>query len=99
MQHDGRYRNRRLGGQPPLDRLQARIAAGVAETVTVGMDHNLDKIRIVERHGGAVVSRVIEPPIRRPQPPQQSTKLAAIGLYSRAAPLGVKVVLIPKPVL
>src|SRR2546427_6358739 len=40
-----------------------------------------------------------EPPIRRPQAPQQSTKLAAIGMQSRAAPLGVKVVLIPKPVL
>src|SRR5262249_32441695 len=70
VQHDGRYRNTRLGGQPPLNRFQARIAAGVAETVTVGMDHNLDKIRIVERHAGAVVGRVIQPPIRRPQPPQ-----------------------------
>src|SRR5262249_424685 len=110
VQHDGRYRNTRLGGQPPLNRFQARIAAGVAETVTVGMDHNLDKIRIVERHGGAVLRPLIQPPLPPPQPrhpphprpthpPQQSTKLAAIGLQSGAAPFGVKVVLIPKPVL
>src|SRR5262249_57425485 len=48
MQYDRRNRNTRLGGQPPFDRLEARIAAGVAETVTVGMDHNLDQIRNVE---------------------------------------------------
>src|SRR5262249_25864612 len=66
MQYDRRYRNTRLGGQPSFDRLQARIAAGVAETVTVGGDHDLDTVRMVERGGGAVVSRVIESPIRRP---------------------------------
>ena len=48
MQYDRRYRNTRLGGQPPLNRLQARIAVGVAETVTVGVDHDIDKVWIVE---------------------------------------------------
>jgi hypothetical protein len=48
MQYDRRYRNTRLGGQRPLDRLQARIAVGVAETVTVGVDHDIDKVWIVE---------------------------------------------------
>src|SRR5262249_59959080 len=39
------------------------------------------------------------PTLGQPKPPQQSTKLATIGLQSRAARFGVKVVLIPKPVL
>src|SRR4029453_14538897 len=96
MQHDRRNRNLWLCSQALFDRFEARITVSVAETVTVRMDHNVDEVRIVERRCGAVIGRVIELPIRRPQSPQQSTKLAPVSLQSRAAALGVKVILIPK---
>ena len=46
------------------------IAGGIAETVPVGMDRHIDKIRVVERFGGLGIGRVIEFPARRPQAPK-----------------------------
>src|SRR5262249_58220069 len=53
MQHDSRHRNLRLCCQAPFDRFELRITVGVAETVTVGMDHDIDKCWMFERNGGA----------------------------------------------
>src|SRR5260370_41808084 len=58
MQYDRRYRNTRLGGQPPFDRLQARIAVGVAERVTAGGGHCIRKVWSGESGRWAVVRRV-----------------------------------------
>src|SRR5262249_11487971 len=54
---------------------------------------------ITEARGRGHTGTDNTPQCRPQNPPQQSTKLAAIGLQSRTAPFGVKVVLIPKPVL
>ena len=75
------------------------IARGVAEAVAIGLDHDVDEVGIVERGRGALIGRVIEPPVRRPQSPQQLAELAAIGRQPGTAALGVEIVLIPKPVL
>src|SRR5262249_6461186 len=81
--------------QPPLDLFEIRVARSVTETMAVGMDDNVDEIRIVEGRGRALVGRIIEFPIRRPELPQELAELAAIGGQSRPAPFGVKVVLAP----
>ena len=49
MQRNRRHNDGRLLGQPVLDRLQTGIARRIAEAMPVGMDYNVDEIRIVER--------------------------------------------------
>ena len=48
MQDDRRDCDRRLGGKPILDRLQRRIARRLIIAVAIGLDHDLDKIRVVK---------------------------------------------------
>src|SRR5437588_8751811 len=48
LQHDRRHPDRRLRSEQPFKRLQCGIARRVAETVAVGVDDDIDKIRIVE---------------------------------------------------
>ena len=45
---------------------------------------------------GAFVGRVVELPIRRPQPPQQLAQFAPVRLQAGAAALGVEIILIPE---
>ena len=95
LQYDGWHTDRWLRHQPPLDVFEIRVARSVTETMAVGMDDNVDEIRIFEGRGRALVGRIIEFPIRRPELPQELAELAAIGGQSRPAPFGVKVVLVP----
>ena len=64
LQYDGWHTDRWLRRQPPLDLFEIRVARSVTETMAVGMDDNVDEIRIVEGRGRALVGRIIEFPIR-----------------------------------
>ena len=66
MQDDGGDGDLRLGGKLLLDRLQGRIAWRVPETVAIGMDHDLDEVRIVEGCRRPIESGIVEAPVRRP---------------------------------
>ena len=59
MQDDRRDCDRRLGGKPILDRLQHRIARRLIIAVAIGLDHDLDKIRVVKGEPAAAVPAVV----------------------------------------
>ena len=48
LQSDCRDRDRRLASELRLDRIECRITRRDAVTVTIGLDHHLDEIRIIE---------------------------------------------------
>ena len=78
VQHDGRDRDFGLRRQLLLDVLVSEVARGVAEPMAVGVDDDVDEIRIVERGSRALVGRVVKMPVGRSQPPlQNSPRLAA----------------------
>jgi hypothetical protein len=64
LQHDGRYRDRRARREPLLDALKRRVTWRVAEAVPVGLDDDVDEIRIVERRRWALEGRIVEFPGR-----------------------------------
>src|SRR6185312_2895953 len=64
--------DRRLGGEPGLDRGIGWIAGGEPVAMPVGVDDHLDEIGIVERLGRALEGRLVERPCRRPHPPQET---------------------------
>ena len=70
VQHHARHRDRRLRRKLRLDAVERRVAFGIAEAVPVGVHDHIDEVRIVERAGGTLESRVIERPARRPEPPE-----------------------------
>ena len=90
MQHDGRHLDRGLSGEPLLDCVERRIARRIAVADPVGVSRNVDEIRIVEGFRRALERRVVELPVRRPQPPQQAGERAAILLEPGAPALGVE---------
>ena len=55
LQRHGRHRDRRPCCGPPLDCFQRRVAGRIAEPVAIGMDDDVNEIRIVEGNGGALV--------------------------------------------
>jgi hypothetical protein len=65
VQDDRRHRDRRLRGELLLDRIEAWIARCEAEAVAIGLDHHLDKIRVVEGCRGPLEGGVVEMPVRR----------------------------------
>src|SRR5689334_527268 len=64
-------RDRRLKGEPGLDRRIRLVSGGEPVAMPVGVNDHLDEIGIVERRGGALEGRLVEPPCRRPLPPQE----------------------------
>ncbi len=64
LENDTWHDDVRLLGKLVLDRLERRITLDTAETVPVGMDHNLHEIRVVKGGGGRVKCRGIEAPGR-----------------------------------
>src|SRR5579872_6717901 len=57
----------RLLRQCNFDLLIHGIARDIAEAMAIGMNHDVDKIGIVEGCGSLVVGGVIKFPVRRPQ--------------------------------
>ena len=64
LKNDGWHADRRLLCELALDGLERGVAGDVAETVTIGMDYDVDEIGIVERDRRAVVSGIVKFPIR-----------------------------------
>ncbi len=95
VQHDSRYGDRRSLGQAALDRVKARLAWRIAVTVTVGVDHHVDEVRIVERCCGALERRVVEAPARGPLPPEKPADVAPVRCEAGPAALHVEVPLVP----
>ena len=85
MGRDGRHRNRWLLRQALLDRLQRRVALRIAEAMAVGLDHDIDKIRVVEGTRALLIGRVVELPVRRPQAPEQAAERVPIRCYVGSA--------------
>ena len=66
VERDGRYANPGKGGELLLDCFQAGVAGDPSEAMALGMNHDLNKIRIVEGSRGPLKGRVIEAPVGRP---------------------------------
>src|SRR5262249_39274138 len=64
--------------------------------MTVGVDYDVDEIRIVKRRSGQVVTLVGEAPRRRPRLPEVPTERPAIVLKTGAPALGVEIPLVPQ---
>lgn len=86
------YRNRNLWllGQPVLEVLQLRDARLEAEAEPVGVDDDVDKVRVVKGGGGAVEDVVARAPAGRPLPPEQAAQVAAVVAETVASALGLE---------
>src|SRR5215475_8180899 len=78
----------RTRGELLLHRLEARFARSVSEPMTIGMNHDVHEIRVVERRGGLVVRLVREMPRRRPGLPEIPAECAPILLKPGPSALG-----------
>ena len=61
---DGGHVDRRLFGQPVLDRLHLRIPRNQSVAVPVRVHHDVDEVRVVERRRSALEGRLVEAPVR-----------------------------------
>lgn len=86
------HRNRYLWllGQPNLQVLQLRDAGLEAEAEPVGVDDDVDKVRVVKGGGGAVEDVVAGAPAGRPLPPEQAAQVAAVVAEAVASALGLE---------
>src|SRR5476651_2665074 len=96
---DRRHADRGLGLDARLDVHERRIARRVTEAVTIGLDHNVDIVGIIEGGRGLVEGGIPEVPVGRPQLPQYFGDVAAIPGEAGAATLGVEIVLVPEAML
>ena len=95
MQRDRRHGYRRLGDQSALGVFHRGVSRSQRVTMSVGMDHHRNKVRVVERGRGAFIGCFIETPVRRPESPKELAKLVAILLQTGPAALTMEVVLVP----
>src|SRR5215470_125961 len=96
VQYNRRNRNFGLAEQPSFQVSQSWVSGCCSVTVSISVDHNFDKIRIVETRNGCIEQRVSEFPVRRPELPQQTTNLTPISFHPCLASFGVKVPVIPR---
>ncbi len=72
------------------------IARDQRVAVTVGMDHDIDEIGVVERRRACLERRVVECPFRRPHRPELAGKATPVALQRAAAAFVVEEILIPE---
>ena len=96
-QHDGRNFDGWAGGEPALDLEESGLSGCVHLPVPVGMDHNGDEVRVVERRRGAPVDFVGVFPFRRPRVPKIADDVVAILFERRGALIGIEVPHVPEP--
>src|SRR3989442_2740468 len=72
------------------------MAGRQAEAVAVGVNDRVSESRIVEGGRRALIGRLVEAPVGRPQPPQQLAELAPVRRQSRPSALGGEVPLVPQ---
>ena len=81
MQDNRRHGDHRLSREFGLGLLEPWITLRRSVAVPVGMDHNVDKIRVMEGFGGSLVFSVVETDVRRPQLPQCSTEGSTVPRF------------------
>ncbi len=94
---DGGHAHRWSLRELPLDILKTGLSRRVPVTVSIRVDHHIDKVWVVERGGRALERLVAELPTRRPGLPQISTDRTSIRFEASAPALGVEIPLIPEP--
>jgi len=69
VQHNGRQVNPWLRSKLSLISLEARITSRRAVAMSIRMDNDLDKIRIIEAASRLSKQRIAKLPVRRPEFP------------------------------
>src|SRR5262249_60201379 len=75
----------RPAGRPLPGGSKAGTPGRPAEGGAVGVNAHAHEIRIVEGRRRALIGRLVEAPVGRPQPPQQLAELAPVRRQSRPA--------------
>lgn len=96
VDRDGGDANRRLCGELRLDSRIGGIARNQPIAVTVGMDHDVDEIGVVERRRACLERRIVKRPSWRPHRPELAAKTAPVALERAAAALVVEEILVPQ---
>lgn len=82
-------------GQPRFQISQSGISRCVPEVEPIGVDDDIDEVRIVERGRCPVKRRVVKRPGRRPLLPEDPAQIAAVESQALAAALVLKQMLVP----
>src|SRR6266516_6584234 len=96
VQGDRRDRDGWLRSQLLLDLMVRRVAGCVSEAMTVGVQHDVDVVGIVESPSGAFQRGVIEVPVRRVSRPDHPRDVAPVRGVTGSATLGQEVVEVPE---
>ncbi len=85
----------RLGHQLSLDLAIHRIARRQTIPMPIGVDHHIHEVRVIEGQRSPIEILGGEPTAWSPFPPQLRRQLTPVASQTGAAPLAMKVVLIP----
>src|SRR6266702_3360852 len=96
IQSDSRDHDRWLRSKLLFDLVIRRVARCVSEAMTVGVKHDINIVRIVERHSSAVQHGVIEWPVWRVSFPDYFRDFTSVRSKASPATLSEKVVEVPK---
>ena len=96
VQGDSRDCDGRLRSELLLDLVVGRVAGCESEAMTVGVQHDVDIVGIVEGHRGTFQRGVIEVPVRRVARPDHFGDFAPVGGETGSATLGQEVVEVPE---
>src|ERR1700749_363024 len=69
VENDRRHFDCRLANQLPFDRLQRWVAGRSPVAVSIGMDDDLYKVRVIKTGRGFIIFSVGELPVRTPELP------------------------------
>ena len=95
VQNDRRNGDLRLGRQLSLDLAVHRIARRQTIPMTIRVDHHIHEVRVIEGQRSPIEILGWERTARSPFPPQLPRQLTPVASQTSAAPLAMKVVLIP----
>src|SRR5215469_14257809 len=95
MQHNGRYIDRWPLRKLLFNCFQIWISDGRSMAISIRMDYNVDKVRIIEAAGRFVKKRISKLPVRTPKFPQQTTDITPVPLKTGSTSFGLKVPLVP----
>src|SRR5262249_51035625 len=95
MQHNCRHTDRWPSRKLLFNRFQIWITDGRAVAISIRMDNNVDKVRIIEAAGRFIKKRVSKLPVRTPKLPQQTTDITPVPLKTGSTSFGLKIPLVP----
>src|SRR5215469_17212104 len=82
VKNDRRHFDCRSANQSMFDRLQRWVARRSSVAMSIGMDDDLYKIRVIKTGRGFIIFSVGELPIRTPELPQQTANFAPILFHT-----------------